>query len=212
MLNLGALNAQAIYSADSLYNLGNASFAQEKYDEAIYNFERAKLLDPNGEDIAINLQLANEKLSTDIIDLEPFFLAQWWNSVCNLMLPGNWKLLSICIVIALLVIVFIHLFKSRINDFAFKALVCTLIVLFLVSVFAGTHRYNKIFKSPYAIVFGEDQSLFLGPDIVSEKIKEVTGGDKLKILDASGGWYKVSALDSEQGWIKKENVQLLRLD
>jgi uncharacterized protein YgiM (DUF1202 family) len=59
-------------------------------------------------------------------------------------------------------------------------------------------------------VFGEDQSLYEGPDTVSEEVKKLTGGNKVKILDEDGEWYKVSAVDSEQGWIKKQNVKLIK--
>ncbi|MEE9374459.1 MAG: SH3 domain-containing protein, partial [Saprospiraceae bacterium] len=84
--------------------------------------------------------------------------------------------------------------------------------LLLLSVFAGNSRQHKIENINFAIVFGGDQSLYQGPDIVSDKIKEVTGGIKVKILDYSQEWYKVATMDSEQGWIKKANVKLLQLE
>lgn len=199
-----------ILSADSLYNLGNQSFNQDDFDNAIYYYEQARLIDPFGEDIRINLKLANENLSTEIIELEPFFLARWWKNVSDIFLPGYWKLMSIFLMTLLLGLVYIYFFKNKPEkQSSFYILLIGILFLFLISILAGNKRYNSIFNSPYAIVIGEDQPLFEGPDTVSEEVKQLTGGNKLRILDEDNDWYKVSALDNEHGWIKKEKVQLL---
>ncbi len=198
-------------SADSLYNLGNLAYGNEQFDDAIFHYEKAKLLDPGANDISTNLQLANERLSTDIIEIEPFFLATWWNSLCGIMLPGGWKIVSVLSLIGLLLLFYLYFFKNKPDKKnMFYGILGALLIFFLVTILAGNTRANQIFNSPYAIVFGGEQSLYLGPDLVSEKVKQITGGNKLKILDEDGEWYKVSAMDSEQGWIKKENVKHLK--
>ena len=202
---------EVIISPDSLYNLGNVAFNQEQYDEAIFYYEKAKLLEPLAEDISINLQLANEKLSTDIIELEPFFIARWWNKFTDLMLPGSWKLTSILLLLGAIVLLYLNYIRNKIKrQFYFLTMIGLILMLFLISVFAGMTRSNHIFNSPIAIVFGGDQPLYVGPDTVSEEVKTLTGGNKLKILDEDGDWYKVSAMDNEQGWIKKHNVKLIK--
>ena len=99
-------------SSDSLFNLGNNAFNQDQFDEAIFYYEKAKLLEPRSRDILINLQLANEKLSTDIIELDSFFLTSWWNTLANLMLPGGWKVLSIILLICSIIILYLFYFKG----------------------------------------------------------------------------------------------------
>jgi len=200
-----------ILSSDRLFNLGNEAYENDKFDDAIYYYEKARLLDPMGLDITTNLQLANERLSTDIIELEPFFLASWWNKFNGLFLPGGWKILSVVCLIALLFLTYFYFFRNKPKKKnLFYLLTGILIILFLLSVLAGKARVHQIYNSPFAIVTGGDQSLYLGPDVVSEQVKEITGGNKLRILDGIEDWYKVSAMDSEQGWIKKENVRLIK--
>lgn len=209
----GETNCQdeQLFSSDTLFNLGNQAYSDEQFDQAIFYYEKAKLLDPTSKDIAINLQLANEQLSTDIIEIEPFFLATWWQYISGLLLPGGWKILSVVILIGLLVLVYLFLFKNKQeSNNLFYSMLGILLFLFLVSLFAGVSRTNQIFESPFVIVFGDDQTLQLGPDEVSEQVKEITGGNKLKVLDQDGEWYKVSAMDSEQGWIKKERVKHIK--
>ncbi|MDF1698135.1 MAG: SH3 domain-containing protein [Saprospiraceae bacterium] len=210
---LGTTDAQSEFqfSADSLFNLGNKAYASEEYDQAIYFYEKARLLEPNSKDIAINLQLASENLTTDIIRIEPFFLSSWWSTLSNMMLPGSWKMVSLVLMISLLTLVYFYSFKKMaISRNTFYGLVATLLVCVILSILAGNSRYNRIFNSPIAIVFGDEQSLYMGPDQVSEKIKVITGGDRLRILDEVDSWYKVSAMDSEQGWILKSNVKQIK--
>ena len=215
LLSAGIASGQgaSVYSADSLFNLGNKAYSDDNLDDAIFYYEKAKLLDPLAEDISINLQLANEQLSTDIIDLDPFFLASWWKNFTGIMLPGSWKIFSVFNLLGVLVLVFFYFFKEVDLIERYFWIGCSALVLtFLISIFAGNARSNQIFDSPHAIIFGSDQSLFLGPDEVSEEVKEVTGGNKVRILDEDGNWYKVATMDSEQGWIKKDNVKRIRFN
>ncbi|MEM9548301.1 MAG: hypothetical protein AAGA77_20125 [Bacteroidota bacterium] len=201
---------EEILSADRLFNKGNKAYEDEQFDDAIFYYERAKLLDPLGEDIATNLNLANERLSTDIIELDPFFLIFWWNVFNGIMLPGGWKIFSVLCLAMLLLAVYLYFFKNKPRQRVFYMISGILFSLFILSLLAGNSRVNQIYNSSYVIVVGADQSLYIGPDEISEKVKDITGGNKLKILDAIEEWYKVSAMDSEQGWIKKENVRLLK--
>jgi tetratricopeptide (TPR) repeat protein len=199
------------FSADSLYNLGNSAYYDQQFDAAIYYYEKARLLDPGAEDIITNLQLANERLSTEIIELKPFFLVSWWDAVTGLMLPGGWKFSSVLVLALLLLLCYFYLFKDKPKKKSlFYALLGVFTFFFLLTIAAGKTRTDQIYNSSFAIVFGNDQSLYLGPDDVSEEVKQVTGGNKLRILDEAGDWYKVSAMDSEQGWIKKEHVQRIK--
>src|SRR5665647_492830 len=47
-------------SPEVYYNLGNAYYKTKNYPQAILNFERDQLLSPDDEDIAFNLQIANQ--------------------------------------------------------------------------------------------------------------------------------------------------------
>lgn len=210
LLQSGIAQSAAIYSSDSLFNLGNKAFSIDQFDESIFHYERAKLIDPRAADINTNLQLAKEKLSTAIIEVEPFFLAKWWRGFSHLMLPGGWKIVSIIFLAAMLVFAYLLFLTDKLTNTRFvRPMLGVLFAFFLLSILAGNSRYNEIFHSPYAIVMGNEQSLYEGPDEISVRVKSITGGNKLRILDEDGEWYKVSAMDSEQGWLKKVNVKLI---
>ena len=209
---LGIAQESMSFSADNYFNQGNAAYNKEQFGEAVYLYEKALLLDPHSSDIKVNLNLAVERLDTDIIELEPFFLAEWWRGISNLFLPGTWKILSVVFLILLLGLVFMHLFRSFLSRKSAYSLSGVLAVLMLVFILAGSTRTTSIFESKYAILNAEVESLHEGPDSVSEKVKPVVAGVKVKILDSNGEWYKVATMDSEQGWVLKSQVSLLKFE
>ncbi|MFT6333647.1 MAG: tetratricopeptide (TPR) repeat protein [Saprospiraceae bacterium] len=198
------------FSADNYFNAGNEAYNNKQFGEAVYQFEKALLLDPNSQDILINLNLAAERLDADIIALDPFFLASWWRSLSDVFLPGTWKMGSIILLIGLLILVFMHLFKNKLTSKLAYSLGSGLIFLILISILTGVTRAHSIFNNDYAILSGKVDSLLEGPDSVSEKIKPVVSGVKVKILDSNAQWYRVATMDSEQGWVLKSEVRLLK--
>jgi len=198
------------FSADRYFNQGNEAFNNNQFGEAIYHYEKALLLDPNAEDIQVNLKLAVERLDADIIELEPFFLAHWWQSISNTFLPGTWKILSIALLILLLAIVYMHLFRNKLSSNHAYSLVGILFFLIVVFILAGNTRSDSIFENKHAILYGNVKSLLEGPDTVSEEVKSVVSGVKVKVLDANAEWFKVATMDSEQGWVLKSQVRMLK--
>jgi len=60
-------------SAKLYFNLGNAYYKAGNINHAILNFERAKVLDPNDENIEFNIKMANQFVVTSIEPL-PLYL------------------------------------------------------------------------------------------------------------------------------------------
>jgi uncharacterized protein HemY len=56
------------------YNLGNAYYKNNELGKAIYNYELANKLQPNNNDVKMNLKIANEKTIDKIESKENFFI------------------------------------------------------------------------------------------------------------------------------------------
>jgi len=209
-LTLCAQGDSELMSATNLYNQGVQSFESEKYGDAVYFFEKSLLLDPRDEATAINLELSKERLDTDIVELDQFFLMDWWQGCYNTLSPGTWKILSLMLLVGLLAVTYVFLFRSGvISRVKYWVLVSVISLLFLIAILAGNSRVDSIFNNRYAIADASAQALYRGPDQVSEQIKPLVDGVKLEILDQDGDWYKVATLNKEQGWIPKADVRLL---
>lgn len=200
------------FSADAYYNQGNAAYNNGEFGEAVYQYEKALLLDPFASDILLNLDLAKERLDADIVELDPFFLAEWWQALTDLFLPGIWKILSLLFFFAFLFLLFHYFFKNKFESKMIYSVGSFLLFAAFLSSLAGRSRSLDIFENKYAIVSVESDALLEGPDPVSEEIKNVVNGIKVKILDSNSDWHKVATMDSEQGWIEKNKVRYVKFE
>jgi len=206
--------SDSILSVEQFYNLGNEAFEEGDYANAVYNYEKALLLNPNFNDARHNLALTKQKLPVDIVELEPFFLAQWWQTFRDTLLPSGWMLVSIILLISLFVILYLRklgsLQSKAVNQFVNNKVAISLIGLFfLVTIFAGMSRSSSLSNAKYGIIMGEVSHLKEGPDDVSKDTKVVCPGIKVEYIDSYENWMEVLTMDKDHGWIKKEEVKML---
>ncbi len=87
--------AQGFESAELYFNLGNAFYKTGNATYAILNYERAKKLAPNDEDIKYNLDMAHTQIVDNIVTLpEPGFL-RWWKQMISSQSISFWGSSSI---------------------------------------------------------------------------------------------------------------------
>src|SRR6185295_12270070 len=86
------------------FNLGNSYYKTNNIGYAILNYERAKKLSPDDEDINVNLKLANQK-TEDKIEVAPqLFLTTWKNGIIDIMNEKSWSELCIFLIVISLVL------------------------------------------------------------------------------------------------------------
>src|SRR5690606_11741 len=73
--NYEKLIEQGYASYQLYYNLGNAYYRNNELGRAIYNYELARKLEPNDEDVRINLSIAASKTIDKIESKENFFIS-----------------------------------------------------------------------------------------------------------------------------------------
>ena len=73
------------------YNLGNAYFKMQNIPASVLNYERARKMSPNDEDINYNLRLANLRVVDKIEPVPRIFFINWWNAVVNLYSSDGWS-------------------------------------------------------------------------------------------------------------------------
>lgn len=205
------LSAQTL-DVSQLLNQSIDAYENSALDTAVYNLELAAMLKPFDKDISSNLKIAKSKVAVDIVEIPGFFLSRWLNNAAGIFLPGIWKYLAILLMIMIAVLMHRKLVKRADDKLASWGLIGALATLLVISAVLGKVRYDQLHNGQYGIVMGNDvQALKQGPDKVSKDVKDISPGVKLEILDQSGTWYKVSAMDKEQGWIPQEGVRKLKV-
>ncbi len=175
-------------SAGLFYNLGNAYYKNNNIPLAITNYERAKKLNPNDEDINFNLRLAKTQTIDKVKSLPVFFLSDWYNSSTNILNSNIWAYLSI---------------------FSFLGSLSFLLLLGMSFVsMASSHNQKKLnIDTQFAIITNPSVNIKSSPDESSTSLFILHSGTKLQVVDQIQDWYKIKIENGEIGWIKFNDVE-----
>ncbi|OFX18337.1 MAG: hypothetical protein A2033_00680 [Bacteroidetes bacterium GWA2_31_9] len=199
-------------SSEIYFNLGNAYFKSNKITSAILNYEKAKLLAPEDEDIQFNLDLANKYITDKIEILPEFFLTQWLNKIISIFSSDTWAYISLISFITVLILVLLFLF-SRIMFL--KKLTFGLAILFLILsiksyVFASIQK-SDITDCNSALILTPTVNIKSSPDEKGTDIFVLHEGTKLSIEDSLSNWYNIKLKNGNEGWLHKDDIVRIAL-
>jgi len=195
-------------SPEVYYNLGNAYYKTGQYTLSILNYERAKLLAPDDEDISFNLQVANQKVVDSIQELPGIFIVRWWNSLVNSQTTDTWAALSIFSFIVFLTMLGFYFFAktSEIKRITFWS-GCFLIVFTIFSWSFAARQKSTMVNHNYAIVMQPTVTVKSSPSEKGTNLFVVHEGLKVKITDKLGDWVEIRLADGNKGWLLTESVE-----
>ena len=189
-------------SAKLYFNLGNAYYKAGDINKAILNYERAKLLAPQDEDIQFNLELANQYVVTKIDELPQPFFTRWKNRIINLFPADSWAVISISAFIFFLGLLGLFLFGRSV---AVKRLAFwSGIVLILVSAFSfsfAAQQKKELVKRNQAIVFCPRVTVKSSPAKSGTDLFLLYEGVKVQITDSLNTWKEIKLNDGNEGWL-----------
>lgn len=200
--------ADAGYESDELYyNLGNAYFKQQDYPHAILCYERAKKLNPSGEDIDYNLNVANTRISDKIEPIPEMFYKRWYKAVVLLFSVDTWAVLSVVIMFIgmagfTLYLVSTILFLRKTGFWAGIFLVGISLTCLLFSF--SSDRY--LYSATEGIIFTPTLTVKSSPDENSTDLFVVHEGTKVTIMDNINGWYEIKIANGSVGWLPNNSV------
>lgn len=189
-------------SAKLYFNLGNAYYKSGDINNAILNYERAKLLAPNDSDIEFNLRIANQFVVTSIDELpKPFFL-RWRISVINKYPADTWSAISIASFIIFLILLGLVFFSRRVGIRRASFWVGILVILFSGFTFSfATQQRKKIIERNGAIVFCPRVTVKSAPAETGTDLFLIYEGLKVQITDSLSTWKEIKLADGNEGWL-----------
>lgn len=187
------------------YNLGNAYYKNKQIGLAILNYERAKRLNPENEDIEFNLSLANLAIVDRIPALPKFFLFAWISNFTHLFSLKFLGILTIIIYLVFITLILLRLFIKNRNfqKFSFVILVINttfLLIFGSMLVFRIYENENKV----EAILLADKVDVLSAPGTAGTELFTLHEGVKLQIKDRSGEWVKIRLADGKVGWVKEK--------
>ena len=195
-------------SPEVYFNLGNAYYKTGQYTQAILNYERAKLLAPDDEDINFNLQVANQKVVDSIQELPGIFIVRWWNSLVNSQTTDGWAMLSILSFVIFLTMLGFYFFAktSEVKRITFWS-GCFLIVFTIFSWSSAAKQKSRLVNHSEAIVMQPTVTVKSSPTETGTNLFVVHEGLKVKITDKLGDWVEIKLADGNKGWLLLESIE-----
>lgn len=195
-------------SPEVYFNLGNAYFKTNQFPKAILNYERAKLLSPDDEDINFNLQVANQRVVDAIQELPGIFLVRWWNSLVNSLTTDTWALISILAFVLFLTLAGLYFFarSGDIRRIAFWS-ASVLFAFSMMSWSFAAQQKSRLVDHEYAIVMQPTVTVKSSPSEKGTNLFVVHEGLKVKVTDKLGDWLEVKLADGNKGWLLMESVE-----
>jgi tetratricopeptide (TPR) repeat protein len=197
-----------IESPEVYFNLGNAYFKTKQYTLAILNYERAKLLAPDDEDIEFNLQVANQYVVDSIQELPGLFIFRWWNALVNSQTTNTWAIFSIVSFIVFLVLLGVYFFarSGDIKRISFWA-GCILLILTIFTWTFAAQQKSRLVNHSFAIVMQPSVTIKSSPSEKGTNLFVVHEGLKVRITDKLGDWIEIRLADGNKGWLLTESIE-----
>lgn len=195
-------------SPEVYFNLGNAYYKTGQYTLSILNYERAKLLSPDDEDIAFNLQVANQKVVDSIQELPGIFIVRWWDSLVNSQTTDTWAVMSIISFFVFLVLLGFYFFAktSEVKRLTFWS--GSFLLLFTISgwTFAAKQK-SRLVNHTFAIVMQPTVTIKSSPSEKGTNLFVIHEGLKVRITDKLGDWLEIRLADGNKGWLLTESIE-----
>ncbi|MCG9791860.1 tetratricopeptide repeat protein [Flavobacterium algicola] len=195
-------------SADLYYNLANSYYKLNQVAPAIYNYEKALILNPDDIDIANNLKFAQKRTVDEIKVVSKVGFAKLLRDFTGIYHFNTWGWIAIGFAFAFL-ICFLGYYFSNLT--LVKRAFFFGMFIFLVFVFASVA--SAMFEKSYyenekpAIVFAEIAAVYGEPKVSSTTILDLHEGTKVYVLESVSHWKKIQLTDGSEGWIDSKMIK-----
>jgi len=197
-------------SPELYFNLGNAHYKLNKIGPSIYYYEKARILDPNDNDIKNNLAFA-ENARIDVIEpLPQTVFKTWYKRISGVTDFDGWAtagvVFSFCFVLLFLAYYFSA--SERRKRILFATSVVSLFLL-IASVSMAFTTYSDFQNDNPAIVFSEKVEVKDAPSVGGEVNFVIHEGTKVQVMDRETDWVRIRLADGKDGWIPSADIKEL---
>lgn len=195
-------------SAEVYYNLGNAFYKTGQYTLSIINYERAKLLAPNDDDIDFNLEIANQHVVDAITPLPKVFFIRWWHNLINKFSADGWAKISLFSFVLTLILAGFFFFTTSgsIKRSSFWTGIFVLAISILSYNFAARQE-KRMTEHRFAIITQSSVTVKSSPSEGGTNLFLIHEGLKVEILDQLGTWNNIRLADGNQGWLPDNSME-----
>ncbi len=198
-------------SAELYYNLGNCYYKLNKVAPAIYNFEKALLLDPNDKDIQNNLRFAQKLQIDDIKEVPKVGFNKLVQDFTAAYHYDTWAKMAVAFA-SLFLLFFLGYYFSKttlLKRIFFASMFLGLIAI-VMSIAAAVFEKNTYENDKPAIVFSEIVPVKTEPKQDAPDAFVLHEGTKVYVQEILENWKKIELSDGTKGWIEASAIKELK--
>ncbi len=199
------------HSAALYFNLGNCYYKLNEIGSSIYFYEKALLLKPNDSEILNNLRYAQNMRLDAIEEMPKTDLGRLYTNFVNMLSFDQWAYSAIFLII-LFVLLYLAYFFLRYATQKRLAFIVSIFSLILGAfcVLIAYLQYQNFKKDNPAIIYSPEVKITSEPNNNSEVVFTLHEGTKVNVLEQLNDWKKIRLADGKTGWLKSDNLKLLK--
>jgi tetratricopeptide (TPR) repeat protein len=189
-------------TADAWFNLGNARFKAGQPGLAIAAYRQAGQLNPRDGALRKNLDFVRRKAAGGDAPL-----IVWWIVPLRFVTLNEWAGTAACFLTALFLALAANEWRGTRRS---RGLIAALALGTVVCGSGAAASYCDIFIQKQAVVTARQATVRFGPLPDSQVAFQLNDGAELAVSDASGDWLQIRDPAGRTGWLKSDDVLVLR--
>ncbi|MBF4471681.1 tetratricopeptide repeat protein [Flavobacterium sp. HJJ] len=195
-------------SVELYFNLGNCYYKLHQTAPAIYNYEKALVLNPSDKNVLNNIKFAQKQIIDEIKVVPKVGFAKLLRDFTGIYPFDTWAWITIS---------FAFLFLSFFIGYYFSQTVLLkrifflgmfiILLLLLMSLSAAFFEKSHFDNEKPAIVFAESTELRSEPQKSSSVTFVLHEGTKVYVEETLGNWKKIQLTDGTEGWIEAKSIK-----
>ncbi len=195
-------------SSEVYFNLGNSYFKEGNVPKAIINYERAKKLSPDDEDVAFNLKIASLKVVDRIDNVPEVFYKRWIRSMATILPANTWSIVFVIMIWMVFMSAGFYVFTHRSAMKKVSFISCIIFSIFAVSTYMMSARSYSISEvEEQAIIISSSVYVKSSPDEKGNDLFILHEGTKVEVLEPFEGWKKIRIANGTIGWLKINEIE-----
>jgi len=195
-------------SAELYFNIGNCYYKLNKVAPAIYNYEKALVLNPNDADIATNLRFAQKRTVDEIKVVPTVGFAKLLRDFTAIYHYNTWAWISVAFS-ALFLLSFLGYYFSALtlNKRLFFFGMFLMLLMLIISVASAIFEKSHFKNERPAIVFAEMTDVRSEPQNKGASVVILHEGTKVFVKETVDNWKKIQLTDGSEGWIDSNAIR-----
>ena len=204
------LLAGNMVSTEVYYNLGNSYFKSGNIPKAILNYERARKMQPDDDDINFNLKIASLRVVDKIESVPDIFYKRWLNSIAQLVSTDTWTVILIVLIWTIFGMGALYITGNAVSTkkITFVLLLAFVFITGLTGIVAArSHVMTSVDQQ--AIIMAPSVYIKSSPDEKGNDLFILHEGTKVDLLDELNEWKKVRIANGSVGWMPAGELEII---